>query len=213
MVLKEREVKRETPVAVKVPDVFEQGMKKKTKGYLFVGIGILVLALVTGFGFWLGSRGDGISSTEQKENEARIVSQIGQEQWEKVKETGPGLADKLLRDKTVAPVAPVNIPAGFKTGNWTETIQGKYGPLKVSYSISPELKDKIKSQLVAKDTDGRARIHLISPGSVGSTVFLTWKDKNGQVLVDDINRPLSPNEERDVMVDREGMTSVNVEVK
>ncbi|MEK9135140.1 MAG: hypothetical protein AAB451_02475 [Patescibacteria group bacterium] len=219
MVLKERVEQK--PVAVvatktEVPEVFEKGMKKKTKGYLLIALGLVVLLAVGGFAFWLGQRGTDQMTSTQK---AFVEQTTGLSSTEiaKIAEEGKKNAQRLLEGQSaavVAPAVPVVPAVGFKTGNWTETFQTIYGPLKVSYNIAPTLKDAIRSKPVLED--GKLKIYLQNTLSipVDSIAFLRWKDREGKIMgVNKPTRDFSPNEIRDIGGAIEGALSVEIKVE
>lgn len=103
---------------------------------------IALFVVVAGFFFWLGQR-DTVKLTSADRELARKVEAgtLTSQDLEKLAQEGIKEYNKLTGEsvRPTAPgtsSAPTVVPAGFKTGNWTETIQGKSGPVTVDYQIT-----------------------------------------------------------------------------
>ena len=217
MVLKEKERIEEkcggrTSVDLeKIPKWTEEPPRKAPPIALFVILGIIAILLIGGFAFWLGARGDGISSAERKQNEERIKSLIGEEEWQRVKREGPGLADKLLKDeKSVVPAMPA-APANISVGNWAKTLQTEYGPVEVM--VVNWAKDKVV--IWAEMQGGSPNYYLknISQAPITVAVTMTWRRKSDNLIIDKLKvyRNISPGQVYDEGdADQKGATNLDI---
>lgn len=216
-----QEVRRPTPRVESAVAVKREG-RRKIPVVWFVLFGIIAFLVVAVFGLWLNQKDTIKLTKEDKEVAGKIqTGTLTSEDLEKLAPGGLKEYEKLTGEtvrrgttEAVKPVAP-EVPAGFKTGNWNETFQTKDGPLKVSYSITPTLKDAVKSR-PAIEENGELRIYLrnFASESVSFIVLLVWKDKNGQVIETVTqNRDYPPGYESDEPASSKGATIVTVSVK
>lgn len=92
--------------------------------------------------------------------------------------------------------------AGFKTGNWTEVLQGKYGLVNVDYKITGPAEGKIGTKLEA---GGCAEQDIIFRNITNNPVHLayiaTWRDSGGGLVdTQKIDTILDPNEEAVIFI-------------
>ncbi|MEK9135469.1 MAG: hypothetical protein AAB451_04230 [Patescibacteria group bacterium] len=169
-------VKNQTVIQTEVPEVFEQGMKKKTKGWMLIGIGIgiLVMALV-GLGFWMGQKNN--SPTISKQEQA-IVANVqsdtpltSNQQAYLQKSLEEGQKSLNQQNGSSVPVnAPVVVPPSVRSD------------FKPEYKETPEAKGKI---LFKFTTDAKAINYTVKNTSDKS--LFVWdrgeqKDASGKIL-------------------------------
>ena len=179
MVLKERVKEQKKPVAVaprtEVPGVFEKGMKGN-KGFLFVGIGVLVVALIAGLVFWLGSREASPKISTQDQNtinqvwggkapnaaeEKRIVDKVMNSPW-------PPPNPFLTAPVTAPVVIPPSAKSDFKV-EYRETLSAKG---KIDVRISSTKDPRVKTVRIENRTNQPLLIKQ----------FHEEKDASGKIL-------------------------------
>ena len=111
---------------------------------------------------------------------------------------------KLPSDTVIpaTPIAPAEVPAGFKTGSWVEVLQGQHGLVNVDYEITGPGEGKIGTKLEAGGcAEQNIIFRNITNNPVRLTYIVTWRDSGGGLVdTQKIDTILDPNEDDVLLV-------------